>query len=1055
MAGNGLQPEEGALHFKRLPGFKLHRDARSSSTSSGQHLKIRSDLSGTLSITKKAYKAPKKQKIDSASSKSESASVIPIPNFQDIPLCIDDLPASVDLSILVDQNSPRQPAASDTPLLTWMEEDRDDFLRELIHLEGRNGVTACSSCKTGPATYHCDDCLGIDLYCKGCIVSRHTSQPVHLIKEWSGDYWIQRSLKELGLVIQLGHCAGEACYLPKIPYSDDFTILDTNGIHSVALRFCGCEIADTPVQQLLRCRLFPVSTQQPRTAATFSLLEEFHLLSLESKLSTYQYYNSLARRIDNTGLFPAKVCIRYIQLDDNYHAIQDRYEQFLRIIREWRHLKMLKRSGRGHDPAGVQHTQEGECCVLCPACPQPGKNLPDNWDKVSKDKQWLYALFVAIDANFRLKRRAVSKDDVDPSLSQGWGYFVEELSYKLYLRDHANFRQEKSMCSSHSAVNAAESKSTRGLAATGVGSVCCARHEMKLPSSVGDLQKGERYINMDYLFFSAIKDTSVRVLNISYDIACQWMTHLWERMATLPHSMQFPYKDRKINALVPKFHLPAHVAKCQWQYSFNYISGMGRTDGEAPERGWAALNAVASSTKEMGPGHRRDTLDDLIGDSNWKKLTSLGEAILHKIIEAVPERNDHQGDLRELEHSLEERYGDQLSKWKVDIEAWEMDMSKPNPFEIKASTITQASVRLQLAREEAGLMDTAPVHTEISQSVLIGTGLDLEEQQQRLRSDTEKLGSHATDQQKAKLLQRSNALMRRIEAWTDVQMLYIPRVVSLRAKTSLGSGAVQSPEHFHLWLPSALQRQIPCDRELEEIEWKLRVGQAHDALEELRQGLRSLSYMLRFKDRFLRGQGATTQARNCLALVGARIDLCAAKYRAAYGALLALSPLLGKVGWKSTFRPLEKEDIRCMTDGTDDRASEGRRRLSWIWIACGSDNGEGGEDQSLQDAIRIEWCKARARAHRWAEEVELLVEEQRRILQFLHWQSTWWLDRRALIKTDDSALNEGMRAYALRQAALRQDLAKHFEHIWRNTQRYIEIGGGINLDNPPETTSLN
>ena len=106
-------------------------------------------------------------------------------------------------------------------------------------------------------------------------------------------------------------------------------------------------------------------------------------------------------------------------------------------------------------------------------------------------------------------------------------------------------------------------------------------------------------------------------------------------------------------------------------------------------------------------------------------------------------------------------------------------------------------------------------------------------------------------------------------------------------------------------------------------------------------------------------------------------------------------------------------------------------------------------------AIRIEWCEARAWVHRWAEKVELLVEEQRRILQFFHWQSTWWLDRQALIETDDSALNEGMRAYVLRQAAHRQDLAKHFKHIWRNTQRYIEIGGGINLDSPSEMTSLN
>jgi hypothetical protein len=50
------------------------------------------------------------------------------------------------------------------------------------------------------------------------------------------------------------------------------------------------------------------------------------------------------------------------------------------MIREWRHLKVLQRSGRGHDSMGVEGTQEGECVVLCPACPQPGKNLPAGWE---------------------------------------------------------------------------------------------------------------------------------------------------------------------------------------------------------------------------------------------------------------------------------------------------------------------------------------------------------------------------------------------------------------------------------------------------------------------------------------------------------------------------------------------------------------------------------------------------------------------------------------------------------------------------------------------------
>lgn len=51
----------------------------------------------------------------------------------------------------------------------------------------------------------------------------------------------------------------------------------------------------------------------------------------------------------------------------------------MRIVREWRHIRLLKRSARGHDPTGVAGTKEGECAVLCPACPHPGKNLPQDW----------------------------------------------------------------------------------------------------------------------------------------------------------------------------------------------------------------------------------------------------------------------------------------------------------------------------------------------------------------------------------------------------------------------------------------------------------------------------------------------------------------------------------------------------------------------------------------------------------------------------------------------------------------------------------------------------
>ena len=50
------------------------------------------------------------------------------------------------------------------------------------------------------------------------------------------------------------------------------------------------------------------------------------------------------------------------------------------MVHEWRHLKMLKRAGRGHDPDGVDATQPGQLAVVCPACPHPDRNLPAGWE---------------------------------------------------------------------------------------------------------------------------------------------------------------------------------------------------------------------------------------------------------------------------------------------------------------------------------------------------------------------------------------------------------------------------------------------------------------------------------------------------------------------------------------------------------------------------------------------------------------------------------------------------------------------------------------------------
>ncbi|TDL19233.1 hypothetical protein BD410DRAFT_702445, partial [Rickenella mellea] len=92
--------------------------------------------------------------------------------------------------------------------------------------------------------------------------------------------------------------------------------------------------------------------------------------------------------------------------------------------------------------------------------------------------------------------------------------------------------------------------------------------------------------------------------------------------------------------------------------------------------------------------------------------------------------------------------------------------------------------------------------------------------------------------------------------------------------------------------------------------------------------------------------------------------------------------------------------------------------------------------------MRVEWVKSKARAERWDEEVTLVTEEMRRTLAFLEWRAKWWegqVHRRALAVGDiqqpqarpvTSDIFSGLRAYALKQAAIQRALARCFAILW-------------------------
>lgn len=209
-------------------------------------------------------------------------------------------------------------------------------------------------------------------------------------------------------------------------------------------------------------------------------------------------------------------------------------------------------------------------------------------------------------------------------------------------------------------------KGITGHRTSGVGGVCCARQDVWRPNGLGDLQKGERcmgifkiffllfpiftessdnrFCNMDYIFLSAISGVAILTILASYDIACQWLIHFWARVITIPARLQPTIAPNSLKAKIPKFHFDAHGKKNHAQYSFSYTRGAGRSDGEGIERCWSSLKGGAAQTTEMGPGARRDTLDDFCGWSNWRKMVDIGMCNVvigpHLLTYTIPPSND-------------------------------------------------------------------------------------------------------------------------------------------------------------------------------------------------------------------------------------------------------------------------------------------------------------------------------------------------------------------------------------------------------------------------------
>lgn len=270
--------------------------------------------------------------------------------------------------------------------------------------------------------------------------------------------------------------------------------------------------------------------------------------------------------------------------------------------------------------------------------------------------------------------------------------------------------------------------------------------------------------------------------------------------------------------------------------------------------------------------------------------------------------------------------------------------------------------------------------------------------------------------------------MYRIRNWQKVQDIYMPFIINLRhiSNSPESEDPQAHAEQVDLFLPSAcspvLQTTISS---LVKKEKKLRLAQAQDTLAHIRRLRRILTNIAEFKRTQTSGTGnrANTRMRTLFDKFQNRIKLAAARYRAAYTLLHILGPASLLPGG---LKELKDEDIRGPKMDDDDRFTEGTYEPSWIWLV----QGEGDTSQEFSDAMRVEWGKTRARAERWSEEVRLLQEEMRRVLEYCTWKTTWWRSREIERADVDNAVVSGLTAYAEKQAVVWEALGQVFAIKW-------------------------
>ena len=340
-------------------------------------------------------------------------------------------------------------------------------------------------------------------------------------------------------------------------------------------------------------------------------------------------------------------------------------------------------------------------------------------------------------------------------------------------------------------------------------------------------------------------------------------------------------------------------------------------------------------------------------------------------------------------------------------------------------------------------------------------------QRRNLRSRYRNVATSGIYQQES-LHDQRKSLTQAIEELRSAQRVYIPGCSEYLDNIDPTS-VIDAPESTKLWLPSALpstSRDTWCIAGTVLIEFRLRYAMAVDSLDHIRRLCRLVQGLhLQKLKHPVPTQGTATRSRGVFEGLHVRIAQISARYRDSRTALLRLHPT---GGWLPLLQDLANADARG--PGPADDASKSQFIPTWIWRVkrapptppdlpgfFPSSPPQSRVDQppapssittpiadedcelserELEDSMLVDWARARERAKRFEEEIELSVEEMRRTLLYFSWKASEWerlADERANSdKPPPAATLQGLRAYAYRHAAMYRSMVKVFVSDWHS-----------------------